>query len=632
MASPLSNFSLLTDDLLFRILDKITSTSDRKNFRLVSKDFHRFDSIHRKTLKLLRLEFANSLLHKFSQINALDLSTCPRIDDATISSILLTSRFSNSLSWTLNIKKLVLSNATGLRSKGLELLMRFCINLEAIDVSDCWEFGDLEACALACGLGLREVRMDKCVKVTDVGLARIVVGCGKLERLSLRWCMEISDLGIDLLSKKCHHLRFLDISYLKVTNRSLFSIASLGKLKSLSMVGCSLLDDVGMKYLGRGCPLLQVLDVSRCNGISSYGLTLVLKVHSGLQQLGAGYCFADLSADLIYSLKNLGSLNLIKFDGARLSDSKFLSISLYCKQLVEVGLSKCIGVADEGIIQLASGCVNLKILDLTCCNLITDIGISAIADCCTNLVSLKVESCNLITEKGLERLGHSCLLIEELDLTDCSGVDDTGLCTNVHDKGLSHIGQNFSMICELDLYRCEGIRDEGLAALSGGCRKLKILNLSYCRAITDEGIQHLSNFEDLSVLEMRSLINITCSGMTIVAAGCKKLLDLDLKFCRNIDDSGFWALAYYSRNLQQINISHCGISDVGLCMVLGNLTCLQDAKLLHLTKVSVEGFELALRACYMRLKKVKLLSSLRSLLSAEILKMLQGRGCKIKWH
>ncbi|KAK6915626.1 Leucine-rich repeat [Dillenia turbinata] len=616
MASPLSNFSLLTDDLLFRILDKITSTSDRKNFRLVSKDFHRFDSIHRKTLKLLRLEFANSLLHKFSQINALDLSTCPRIDDATISSILLTSRFSNSLSWTLNIKKLVLSNATGLRSKGLELLMRFCINLEAIDVSDCWEFGDLEACALACGLGLREVRMDKCVKVTDVGLARIVVGCGPFKIAYGSWR---TFFVITMLSRAFQ----LTGSFELVTNRSLFSIASLGKLKSLSMVGCSLLDDVGMKYLGRGCPLLQVLDVSRCNGISSYGLTLVLKVHSGLQQLGAGYCFADLSADLIYSLKNLGSLNLIKFDGARLSDSKFLSISLYCKQLVEVGLSKCIGVADEGIIQLASGCVNLKILDLTCCNLITDIGISAIADCCTNLVSLKVESCNLITEKGLERLGHSCLLIEELDLTDCSGVDDTGIVT-YWSKLFNDMRAGF--------IRCEGIRDEGLAALSGGCRKLKILNLSYCRAITDEGIQHLSNFEDLSVLEMRSLINITCSGMTIVAAGCKKLLDLDLKFCRNIDDSGFWALAYYSRNLQQINISHCGISDVGLCMVLGNLTCLQDAKLLHLTKVSVEGFELALRACYMRLKKVKLLSSLRSLLSAEILKMLQGRGCKIKWH
>ena len=35
---------------------------------------------------------------------------------------------------------------------------------------------------------------------SDVRLAKIAIGCGKLERLSLKWCMEISDLGVDLRS------------------------------------------------------------------------------------------------------------------------------------------------------------------------------------------------------------------------------------------------------------------------------------------------------------------------------------------------------------------------------------------------------------------------------------------------
>jgi F-box/leucine-rich repeat protein 2/20 len=58
--------------------------------------------------------------------------------------------------------------------------------------------------------------MDKCLGVSDVGLAKIVVGCGRLVRLSLKWCMEISDLGVELLCKKCLELKFLDVSYLKV--------------------------------------------------------------------------------------------------------------------------------------------------------------------------------------------------------------------------------------------------------------------------------------------------------------------------------------------------------------------------------------------------------------------------------
>lgn len=83
--------------------------------------------------------------------------------------------------------------------------------------------------------------------------------------------------------------------------------------------------------------------------------------------------------------------------------------------------------------------------------------------------------------------------------------------------------------------------------------------------------------------------------------------------------------------LAQINLSHCGISDVGLCMLVGNLSRLQDAKLVNLTNVSIQGFELALRACCVRLKKVKMLASLGFLLSPEILDTLRARGCRIRW-
>lgn len=101
-------------------------------------------------------------------------------------------------------------------------------------------------------------------------------------------------------------------------------------------------------------------------------------------------------------------------------------------------------------------------------------------------------------------------------------------------------------------YRCEGIGDGGLAAISRGCKKLKVLNLSYCDGVTDEGMAYLSSLEELSSLEMRSLRTITATGLTKLAAGCRRLAELDVKNCKGIDDSGFWALAYYSRNLQQV--------------------------------------------------------------------------------
>lgn len=206
----------LTEDLLIRVLDGLGS--DRKPWRLVCREFLRVESATRKSVRILRIEFLLGLLQKYCNIETLDLSLCPRIDDGAVS-VLLSQ---GSVSWTRGLRRLVLSRATGLGHTGLEMLIRACPLLEAVDVSHCWGYGDREAAALSCAAGLRELNMDKCLGITDIGLAKIAVGCSRLEKLSLKWCLEISDMGIDLLCKKCLELKFLDVSYLKVSVFSCF--------------------------------------------------------------------------------------------------------------------------------------------------------------------------------------------------------------------------------------------------------------------------------------------------------------------------------------------------------------------------------------------------------------------------
>ncbi|XP_072075377.1 F-box/LRR-repeat protein 3 isoform X4 [Arachis hypogaea] len=445
-----------------------------------------------------------------------------------------------------------------------------------------------------------------------------------------------------------NHLILYSLSFvLMVTSKSLRSIASLLNLEVLVMVGCSLVDDVGLRYLENGCPLLKTIDVSRCNCISSSGLISLVSGHVDLVQIAAGYCLSELSGPLVHCLKNLEQLSVIRIDGVQVSDFFLQTIGKNCKFIVELGLSKCIGVTNMGILHLVSGCGSLKILDLTCCRSITDAAISTIADTCPDLVCLRLESCDMVTENCIYHLGSSCLLLEELDLTDCSGINDIalkylsgcselvrlklGLCTNISNIGLSQIAYNCRKMAELDLYRCVYIGDDGLAALASGCKKLMKLNVSYCNRITDKGMEYLSHLGELSELEMRGLSNVTSIGIKAVALSCKRLADLDLKHCEKIDDSGFWALAFYSQNLRQINLSNCNVSDVVLCLMMGNLKRLQDAKLVHLFKVTVKGMELALRACCGRIKKVKLHSSLRFLISSEILDTFQAQGCKVRW-
>ena len=78
-------------------------------------------------------------------------------------------------------------------------------------------------------------------------------------------------------------------------------------------------------------------------------------------------------------------------------------------------------------------------------------------------------------------------------------------------------------------------------------------------------------------------------------------------------------------------MSYCAITDKTLCMLMRNMTSLQDVDLVHLTNVSVEWFELVLRTCCVRIKRIKLVAALSFLLSPKVQGILHARGCKIRW-
>uniref|UniRef100_J3NE16 F-box/LRR-repeat protein 15-like leucin rich repeat domain-containing protein n=2 Tax=Oryza brachyantha TaxID=4533 RepID=J3NE16_ORYBR len=480
-----------------------------------------------------------------------------------------------------------------------------------------------------------------------MGLAKVVVGCPRLEKLSLKWCREISDIGIDLLSKKCHQLRSLDISYLKVGNESLRSISSLEKLEELAMVCCSCIDDDGLGLLSKGSSSLKRVDVSRCDHVTSQGLASLLEGHNFLQKLNAADSLHEMEQCFLSNLAKLkDTLTVLRLDGLEVSASVLQAIGESCNNLTEIGLSKCNGVTDEGISSLVAPCSRLRVIDLTCCHLLTNKALDSIAANCKMVECLRLESCSSISEKGLQQIATYCPILKEIDLTDC-GVNDAalqhlaecsqlqilklGLCSSISDKGLAFISSSCRKLIELDLYRCSSITDDGLAALANGCKKIKMLNLCYCNKITDNGLVHLGSMEELTNLELRCLVRITSIGISSVAIGCKNLIELDLKRCYSIDDTGLWALARSALNLRQLTISYCQVTGLGLCHLMSSLRCLQDVKMVHLSWVSIEGFEMALRAACGRLKKLKMLNGLKDVLSPELLQMLQASGCRIRW-
>jgi F-box/leucine-rich repeat protein 2/20 len=187
---------------------------------------------------------------------------------------------------------------------------------------------------------------------------------------------------------------------------------------------------------------------------------------------------------------------VLKLDGLEVSGSLLHAIGEGCVNLVEIGLSKCSCVTDEGISSLVARCSHLKTIDLTCCNLITNSALDSVADNCRMVECLRLESCSLINEKGLERIATSCPNLKEIDLTDC-GVNDAGLCYLLlfcvcaffimtyilaeHHNGhlfaaLQHLAKCSELLI-LKLGLCSSISDNGLAFISSNCAKLVELDL-----------------------------------------------------------------------------------------------------------------------------------------------------------
>jgi F-box/leucine-rich repeat protein 2/20 len=102
------------------------------------------------------------------------------------------------------------------------------------------------------------------------------------------------------------------------------------------------------------------------------------------------------------------------------------------------------------------------------------------------------------------------------------------------------------------LFRCAGITDSGILAIAHGCPGLEMINVAYCKEVTDNSLLSLSKCSKLNTIESRGCPHITSLGLTAIAARCKQLTKLDIKKCYKIDDAGMIPLAHSSQNLKQV--------------------------------------------------------------------------------
>ncbi|KAK9093524.1 hypothetical protein Syun_028435 [Stephania yunnanensis] len=98
--------------------------------------------------------------------------------------------------------------------------------------------------------------------------------------------------------------------------------------------------------------------------------------------------------------------------------------------------------------------------------------------------------------------------------------------------------------------RLMGIKDLNVAAIASGCPRPEMINLGYCKKITDISLVSVSKCSRLSVVEIQGCSSISSIGITSISIGCKLLTELDIKKCHMFNDVGLLSLANFSHNLK----------------------------------------------------------------------------------
>ncbi|KAJ1452527.1 hypothetical protein M885DRAFT_589059 [Pelagophyceae sp. CCMP2097] len=317
-----------------------------------------------------------------------------------------------------SLRHLDVSHCALLTDADCGALAKHCPQLKALSLADCRQTGD-EACVVIAGAcaGLEVLDLSRTElphRVSDVALLAVAEGCGKaLRELNLQGCACVTDVGVSWLAIQAGAtLEILNLrGCVKVTNAGCRALADhCHALRKVDLHGARRVTDVGVRVLGRAfgarlefldCAAMHLLTDGADRGFGFEGLLALSRDATALQTLHLDGCFQVGDR----SLKALASHGL--------------------STLNALSLAGCPRLTAEGLGQICAVNANLQKLSLACCgDCVGDGAVVAVAKGARRLRHLVLRDCSRWGLAGMKAIARYCRDLERLDLTGCVGVDD----------------------------------------------------------------------------------------------------------------------------------------------------------------------------------------------------------------
>ncbi|KAI9191538.1 hypothetical protein LWI28_009766 [Acer negundo] len=310
-----------------------------------------------------------------------------------------------------------------------------------------------------------EIRLRDCSWLTEQEFSKSFEGC------------DYSSLTV--LQLDCCGRCLPDYTLLSTIARSLNSLPS---LTTLSLCGACRLSDDGLRALASSAPALRCLNLSQCSLLTSTSIDILAdSLGSVLQELYINDCQRIDAMLILPALKKLNHLEVLSVAG------------------IET-------VSDDFVGEFMSACGhNMKELVLSDCLKLTDFSLKVIAETCPGLCALDISNLCKLTDFAIGYLANGCHAIQTLKLCR-NAFSDEAIAAFLETSGES--------LKELSLNNLKKVAHNTALSLAKSSRNLIILDLSWCRLLTNEAV---------------GLIVDSCSSLRMVKVfGCTQITNVFL--------------------------------------------------------------------------------------------------------
>ena len=400
----------------------------------------------------------------------------------------------------------------------------------------------------------------------------------------------ISEINVNIVSKRLHTLQ---LTCNKTLNNDLFLqiLEQCGStLKSLTLENSIITGEILIKYKGT-LPCLENLNMKLCKQLTYKGLMQILQLcGSTLRSLDIG-C-TDITGE-----------NLSEYKG-----------TLPCLEILN--MSCCYQLTNKGVLQILQifGST-LRSLDISITN-ITGENLSEYKRTLPCLEKLCVSACYNITDKGLLQIFQLCgstLRFLDINQTNITGENlseykgtlpsleilNLYYCRHLTDKGLLQILQLCgSTLKSLDISGTR-ITGKNLSEYKGTLLCLENLNMSSCEQITNNGLLQILQ---LCGSTLRSLnisgTNMTGENLSEYKGTLPCIENLNMRYCKQLTDNGFvQILQLYGSTLKSLNISGTNMTGENLSDYKGTLLCLENLNMSSCEQLTNKGLLQILQLC-----------------------------------